>query len=112
MRRNPDTRSTRRDFLVRAAYVAPAILTLPAVLSIASAGSGTASSGSGGSGTTWAAGSGTSWMASAGSGTSGTSGETSSASPPAGGGKDKDRDSCTAWWHIFFCFPPWKGNIF
>jgi hypothetical protein len=35
-------RTTRREFLAEAAYVAPTILTLPAVLSIASAGTGKA----------------------------------------------------------------------
>jgi hypothetical protein len=61
--------------------VAPTILTLPAVLSIASAGSGE-------------------------------SAKQSSPPPPSGGGSDDDDGGCTAWWHIFFCFPPWEGNRF
>jgi hypothetical protein len=82
MRPTMDTRTTRRGFLAKAAYVAPTILTLPAVLSIASAGSHSAP-------------------------------PKVAAPPPAGGGNDDDDGgSCTAWWHIFFCFPPWKGNIF
>jgi hypothetical protein len=40
--------STRREFIKKGTYVAPAILTLPATLSIASAGSGSSSVGSGG----------------------------------------------------------------
>lgn len=47
-RRTTDGRTTRREFLQRATYVAPTVLTLPAALSIASAGSG--SGGAAGSG--------------------------------------------------------------
>lgn len=73
----PET--TRRAFLTKAAYVAPAILTLPAVLSIASAGSG--------------------------------GGKGAKPSPPPVADRSRDRgDSCSRWWHIFWCFPPWEGG--
>jgi hypothetical protein len=82
-----DERSTRRDFIRRTAYAAPAILTLPAVLSIASAGSG--SSGGGG-----------------GNGGGGGGGTLTTASSTSGGdGGRRGSDDCDQWYHIWFCFP-------